>query len=152
MRNAMPISRSLHVVRLAFAGLLLAGTVAHAATATLYKSSTCGCCTSYVTYLREQGIAVDAVDQDDLSAIKKEHGSAHMASCHTMRIEGYTVEGHVPVAAIRKLLREKPAIVGISVPGMPMNSPGMGPEVKGTLKVYELSRDAGAAPKVFSVE
>lgn len=146
----MPSAR--HLVRLAFAGLLLAGTVAHAATATLYKSPTCGCCTSYVTYLREQGIAVDAIDQDDLSAIKKAHGSAHMASCHTMRIEGYTVEGHVPVAAIRKLLREKPAIVGISVPGMPMNSPGMGPEVKGTLKVYELSRDANAAPKVFSVE
>ena len=148
----MPTSRFRHLVRLAFAGLLLAGTVAHAATAVLYKSPTCGCCTSYVTYLREQDIAVDAIDQDDLSTIKKEHGSAHMASCHTMRIDGYTVEGHVPVAAIRKLLREKPAIVGISVPGMPMNSPGMGPEVKGTLKVYELSRAAGAAPKVFSVE
>lgn len=149
----MQAARLRSVVRLAFAGLLLAGTVAHAATpAVLYKSPTCGCCTSYVTYLREQGIAVDAVDQDDLSAIKTQHGSAHLASCHTMRIGGYTVEGHVPVAAIRKLLRDKPAIVGISVPGMPMNSPGMGPEVKGTLKVYELSRDANAAPKVFSVE
>ncbi|QEI08693.1 CopG family transcriptional regulator [Pigmentiphaga aceris] len=145
--------RTRHLVRLAFAGLLLAGTVAHAATpAVLYKTSTCGCCTSYVTYLREQGIEVDAIDQDDLSAIKSQHGSSHMASCHTMRIGGYTVEGHVPVAAIRKLLQEKPAIVGISVPGMPMNSPGMGPEVKGTLKVFELSRDARATPKVFSVE
>jgi hypothetical protein len=139
--------------RLVFAGLLLAGTVAHAAApAVLYKSSTCGCCTAYVSYLRQQGIEVDAVDKDDLSAIKTEHGSAHMASCHTMRIGGYTVEGHVPVAAIRKLLNEKPAIVGIAVPGMPMNSPGMGPEVKGTLKVYELNRDARVAPKVFSVE
>lgn len=148
----MQNSRSRHLVRLAFASLLLAGTVAHAATATLYKSPTCGCCTSYVTYLREQGIEVEAIDQDDLSAIKTQHGSAHLASCHTMRIGGYTVEGHVPVAAIRKLLRDKPAIVGISVPGMPMNSPGMGPEVKGTLKVYELSRDARETPKVFSVE
>lgn len=148
----MQNSRSRHLVRLAFASLLLASTVAHAATATLYKSPTCGCCTSYVTYLREQGIEVEAIDQDDLSAIKTQHGSAHLASCHTMRIGGYTVEGHVPVAAIRKLLRDKPAIVGISVPGMPMNSPGMGPEVKGTLKVYELSRDAREAPKVFSVE
>ena len=146
-------ARSRHLVRLAFAGLLLAGTLAHAATpAVLYKTSTCGCCTSYVTYLREQGIEVDAIDRDDLSAIKTEHGSSHMASCHTMRIGGYTVEGHVPVAAIRKMLRDKPAIVGISVPGMPMNSPGMGPEIKGTLKVYELSRNAAAAPKVFSVE
>lgn len=149
----MSFARSAHFARLAFAGLLLAGTVAHAAApAVLYKSSTCACCTGYVTYLREQGIEVDAIDQEDLSAIKTQHGSAHMASCHTMRIGGYTVEGHVPVAAIRKMLAEKPAIVGIAVPGMPMNSPGMGPEVKGTLKVYELNRDARVAPKVFSVE
>ncbi len=145
------MSTRFRVLSVGAALLMGAATLAHAATpAVLYKSSTCGCCGEYVTYLQRQGIEVKAIDHDDMSAIKAEHGSSHMASCHTMRIGGYTVEGHVPVAAIQKLLKEKPAIVGISVPGMPANSPGMGPEVKGTLTVYEISRSA--TPKVFSVE
>ena len=107
---------------------LIAGVgAAQAATAiTVHKSPTCGCCEEYVGYLRENGFAVKAVNESDMDAIKKRYSVSHVASCHTALVEGYVVEGHVPVAAIRKLLKDKPAIVGISAPGMPMNSPGMG--------------------------
>jgi hypothetical protein len=125
---------------------------AHAATAmTVYKSPTCGCCEKYVGYLRENGFAVKAVNESNMDAIKKRHGVSHVASCHTALVEGYVVEGHVPVAAIRKLLKDKPAIVGISAPGMPMNSPGMGEMKKGTLTIYAVPKNR-REPYVFSVE
>jgi hypothetical protein len=128
-----------------------AGT-AHAATSiTVHKSPTCGCCEKYVNYLRENGFAVTAVNESDMDAIKKRHGVSHVASCHTALVDSYVVEGHVPVAAIRKLLKEKPAIVGISAPGMPMNSPGMGEMKKGTLTIYAVPKEK-RQPYVFSVE
>lgn len=122
-----------------------------ATTMTVYKSPTCGCCEEYVKYLRENGFAVNASNESDMDAIKKRHGVSHVASCHTALVDGYVVEGHVPVAAIRKLLKEKPAIVGISAPGMPMNSPGMGEMKKGTLTIYAVPRNR-REPYVFSVE
>jgi len=132
--------------------LLLNASIAHAATeVTLYKSPTCGCCEKYVDYLRENGFAVTAINENNMDAIKKRHGVSHIASCHTALVGGYVVEGHVPVGAIRKLLKEKPAITGISVPGMQMNSPGMGEMKKGTLTVYAVPKN-GQEPRVFSVE
>ena len=125
---------------------------AQAATAiTVHKSPTCGCCEKYVDYLRENGFAVKAENESDMDAIKKRHGVSHVASCHTALVNGYVIEGHVPVSAIRKLLKDKPAIVGISAPGMPMNSPGMGEMKKGTLTVYAVPRNR-QEPYVFSVE
>jgi hypothetical protein len=125
---------------------------AYAATpVTVYKSPTCGCCDKYVDYLRDNGFAVKAVNETDMSAIKKRYGMSHVASCHTTLVNGYAIEGHVPVGAIRKLLREKPAIAGISAPGMPENSPGMGEMKKGTLTIYAVPKD-GKEPYVFSVE
>ncbi|NHQ86494.1 CopG family transcriptional regulator [Iodobacter sp. HSC-16F04] len=129
---------------------LLAQPALAAINATLYKSPACGCCEEYVKYLEKNGFKVKAINSNDMPAIKAQYGSSSLASCHTTRIGNYTAEGHVPVAAIQKLLREKPAIVGISAPGMPQNAPGMGPEIKGTLKIYQLG-DA-AVPKLFSVE
>jgi hypothetical protein len=135
--------------------MVLALTVASAAQAateiTLHKSPTCGCCEKYVDYLRENGFAVRAVNESDMDAIKDRHGVSHVASCHTALVNGYVVEGHVPVAAIRKMLKEKPSIIGISAPGMPMNSPGMGEIKKGTLTIYTVPKD-GKEPYVFSVE
>lgn len=128
------------------ANIALAGTPV-----TLYKSPTCGCCEDYVSYLRQNGFEVKAIDQGDMSGIKKRYGVTRAASCHTALIGGYVVEGHVPVAAIRKLLKQKPAIPGISVPGMPTNSPGMGEMKKGTLTVYRIPK-AGEPLQVFSVE
>ena len=141
-------SIKLFMLYLAFA---FVGT-AHAATAmTVYKSPTCGCCEKYVDYLRENGFAVKTVNESDMDAIKKRYGVSHVASCHTALVNGYVVEGHVPVAAIRRLLKEKPAIVGISAPGMPMNSPGMGEMKKGSLTIYAVPKGK-QEPYVFSVE
>ncbi|MFH2140339.1 MAG: DUF411 domain-containing protein [Pseudomonadota bacterium] len=132
--------------------LYLSATPAFAATAiTVHKSPTCGCCEKYVDYLRDNGFKVEARDEQDMSAVKKRHGVAHAASCHTGLIDGYVVEGHVPVAAIRKLLQERPAIIGISAPGMPMNSPGMGEMHKGTLTIYAIPK-GDREPYVYSVE
>lgn len=133
---------------LALAGM---GTAHAATTVTVYKSPTCGCCEKYVEYLRENGFAVKAVNESDMSAVKKRYGVSHVASCHTALVNGYVIEGHVPVSAIRKLLKEMPAIAGISAPGMPMNSPGMGEMKEGTLTIYAVPKD-GKDPYVFSVE
>lgn len=122
-----------------------------ATTATVYKSPTCGCCEKYVEYLEQNGFAVKAINEDDMDAIKKRYGTARAASCHTMLVGGYVVEGHVPVRAIRKMLSEKPAIVGISAPGMPQHSPGMGEERPGTLTIYAIPK-GNAKLTVFSVE
>ena len=123
-----------------------------AATAvTLYKSPACECCERYVQYLEQNGFTVKAINEDNMDAIKKRYGMARAASCHTSIIDGYAVEGHVPVRAIRKLLREKPVIAGVSAPGMPQHSPGMGEERPGTLTIYAISK-GGAKPTVFSVE
>lgn len=127
------------------------GAVQAATAVTVYKSPTCGCCEKYVYYLRENGFAVKAVNESDMDAIKKRYGMSHIASCHTALVNGYAVEGHVPVSAIRKLLKDKPDIVGISAPGMPKNSPGMGEMKKGTLTIYAVPKE-GKEPYVFSIE
>ena len=121
--------------------------------ATVYKDPSCGCCGKYISYLRANGFKVNAVDADDLELIKNAHHIPFpMRSCHTMLIDGYVVEGHVPVAAIHKLLDSHPKIAGIALPGMPATSPGMGPEQPGSLTVYVLGNDDAAKPAVFSVE
>ncbi len=77
-------------------------------------------------YLRANSFPVKAEDTEDLAAIKKKHGvPGNLQSCHTALVEGYVVEGHVPADLIDRLLRERPAIAGLAVPGMPSGSPGM---------------------------
>jgi len=140
------------IVGFGFAVLFYSGLAVAETSVTLYKSPTCGCCENYVQYLKKNGFLVDAVNQADMGSVKQRFGvPPRMASCHTAIIGGYVIEGHVPVAAINKLLRKKPSIVGISVPEMPPNSPGMGEMVKGSLTVYTIPKDNSAA-KVFSVE
>ena len=92
----------------------------------VYKSPSCGCCGQWVDYMRRNGFTVTVHDQDDVSPIKRAAGVPdEAASCHTAQIGGYVVEGHVPVEAIRRMLREKPNIVGLAVPGMVAGTPGM---------------------------
>ena len=92
----------------------------------VYKTPTCGCCKAWVTYLEDNGFKVTAHDLDDLSAVKSKYGvDPRLNSCHTALVDGYIVEGHVPVNDIRRLLSERPKITGISAPGMPQQSPGM---------------------------
>ncbi|MGE3955831.1 MAG: DUF411 domain-containing protein [Vicinamibacterales bacterium] len=93
---------------------------------TVYKSSTCGCCSKWVEHMQANGFDVKAIDVDDLDKVKRERGVPRAAeSCHTGIVNGYLVEGHVPAAAVKKMLAEKPAFAGIAVPGMPIGSPGM---------------------------
>lgn len=94
---------------------------------TVYKSPSCGCCHNWVTHVRTAGFAVREVNTDDLASVKREAGiPARLASCHTVMVGGFVVEGHVPADDVKKLLRDKPAGVrGLAVPGMPIGSPGM---------------------------
>ncbi|MGI9523204.1 MAG: DUF411 domain-containing protein [Hyphomicrobiaceae bacterium] len=92
------------------------------------KTATCGCCQAWVDRLKAAGFEVTTENMfmGSLMKFKLDHGiSAKHASCHTGRIGDYTIEGHVPVREINKLLKERPDAVGLSVPGMPIGSPGM---------------------------
>ena len=92
----------------------------------VYKSATCGCCSGWIDHLKENGFQVEFENITDLNAYKQKAGLPYgMGSCHTGFIGGYAVEGHVPADDIKRLLREKPEVRGIAVPGMPMGSPGM---------------------------
>jgi hypothetical protein len=92
----------------------------------VFKSSQCGCCDLWVAHLRQQGFKVYVSPQEHLVAVRARFGvPERLSACHTARAGGYTIEGHVPAADIRRLLRERPAIAGLAVPGMPIGSPGM---------------------------
>ncbi len=92
----------------------------------VFKTATCSCCKMWVDHLSANGISVEAEVVTEIDAVKRMAVVPdHLASCHTGIVEGYTIEGHVPAAAIVKLLRERPAIKGLTVPGMPAGSPGM---------------------------
>jgi hypothetical protein len=109
------------------------------------KDPNCGCCTAWVEIIEADGFfpTIELLDYDALQAHKVASGIPDtMASCHTAHVEGYVVEGHVPPADIRRLIAERPDAVGLSVPGMPYGSPGMGPETeRETYIVYLIRRD-----------
>ena len=93
---------------------------------TVYKSPTCGCCSKWIEHMKAQGFDVKSTDQSDVTPIKTQYGvPADAQSCHTALVGGYVLEGHVPASAVKKLLSEKPKVVGLAVPGMPVGSPGM---------------------------
>jgi hypothetical protein len=118
---------------------------------TLYKNPSCTCCEGYAQYLGQNGFKVEVRPTNDLAEISRKAGIPEdLEGCHTSFIGNYVVDGHVPVGSIRKLLDEKPAIVGITLPGMPAGSPGMFGEKTGPLTVYAISRD-GTPPRVFDV-
>ena len=117
----------------------------------VYKSPTCGCCSKWVDHLREEGFEVRTTDTNDLADVKASHGvPTQLESCHTALVAGYVVEGHVPASDIERLLRERPGISGVAVPGMPIGSPGM--EVPGTkAQPYDvISFDEGGRTDVFA--
>lgn len=121
--NKVTLRRFLAGCMLAFAGSAWAGPAI-----TVYKTPNCGCCTKWVEYLRGEGFDVQAINQHDLTALKRKAGvEPERASCHTALVEGYVIEGHVPAGAIRRLLEQRPTTRGLTVPGMPENAPGMGP-------------------------
>ena len=95
-------------------------------TVSVYKTATCGCCAKWVDHVRAQGFDVKVQDVDDIGRVKATHGvPRELSSCHTMLVGGYVIEGHVPADVVKRLLRERPKIAGLAVPGMPVGSPGM---------------------------
>ena len=118
-------------------------------TITVYKSPTCGCCNKWVSHLQENGFKVKAINRPDMDKVKSESGiPPRLASCHTAVIDGYLVEGHVPAADIKRLLKELPDVAGLTVPGMPMGSPGMEGFRKDRYKVLTFTRSGDTT--VFS--
>jgi len=121
-----------------------------ATTVQVYKSPTCGCCANWVKHLQQHGFRTQVTETDNVADIKAQHKiPARAQSCHTAIVDGYVIEGHVPATDVQRLLKERPAVVGLAVPGMPIGSPGMEvPNVKpspynvmsfdrrGQLKVY----------------
>lgn len=92
----------------------------------VFKSPSCGCCTGWVDHLRAAGFQVDVTETDDLEPVRKQLGVPYgKGSCHTAKVGGYVVEGHVPAADIQRLLAERPDVRGLVLPGMPLGSPGM---------------------------
>lgn len=92
----------------------------------VHKSPSCGCCGSWVEYLRQSGFVVDVLNEEDIEPIKARVGVPYgKGSCHTAEVGGYFIEGHVPAEDIKRLLAERPAAKGLTLPGMPAGSPGM---------------------------
>jgi hypothetical protein len=117
----------------------------------VFKTATCGCCAKWVEQLRQSGFATKTTDLTltDLTAVKEKHNVPRaLHSCHTAIVGGYVIEGHTPPADIQRLLKQRPAVAGLAVPGMPIGSPGMeGPNPQ----LYDvLTFDKQGTTRVFS--
>ncbi len=95
---------------------------------TVFKSSTCGCCTKWVDHVRANGFVPTVRDEEEMEKLKDKLGVPEkVRSCHTAQADGYLIEGHVPAADIKRLLAERPKVAGLAVPEMPPLTPGMAP-------------------------
>ena len=120
--------------------------------ATLYRNPNCSCCLDYANYLRGKGFDVTVDSKQDLVSVRKQlRVPEKFEGCHVMVIDRYAVEGHVSADSIDKLLAQRPEIIGISIPGMPLGTPGMTGRKSGPLSVYEISSQS-EPDKVFAVE
>ncbi len=114
------------------AGFLLAASPALGAAPALevWKNRACGCCSAWARLFEAAGFAVTIHEVDDVAEARAAAGvPPDLGGCHTAKVEGYVIEGHVPVDAVQRLLAERPSVKGLSVPGMPVGSPGM--EIEG---------------------
>lgn len=117
----------------------------------VYKSPTCGCCAKWVEHLRAAGFAPTVTNLADLTDVKAKYKVPTQAqSCHTAIVDGFVVEGHVPATDIRRLLKQRPPVLGLAVPGMPMGSPGM--EGPGAKPYDVVSFDKQGQLRVFSTQ
>ena len=145
MKNAISLGAIVMLLSLPLPAL------AGATHVTLYKNPHCSCCEEYAAYLRKNGFEVDVKETGDLQGITLKAGvSEQLEGCHTMFVEGYVVVGHVSAEIMSKLLKERPPIVGIAIPGMPSGVPGMTGRKTGLVTVYEVSKDK--VPTVYAVE
>ena len=105
----------------------------------VWKDPNCGCCKDWIALLEKAGFEVKPYDVGNNGARARLGVPTQLGSCHTARVSGYAIEGHVPVQEIQRLLREKPDAIGLAVPGMPVGSPGMdGPAYKGRQDPYDV--------------
>ena len=147
----------MHFTRRFLAVIIFAITATSAAAqeklaATLYKTPGCMCCDWYANYLRSNGLTVKVIESPNMSLVRKEQGvPSKLEGCHTTLVGGYVVEGHVPISAIKRLLTEKPAIKGISLPGMPDGSPGMTGTKKGPFTIFAITGEDASA-QVYATE
>jgi hypothetical protein len=133
-----------------FAFAAFSGT-ALAAKPVFYRTPGCGCCHAWTERMAAAGLPVTLEDTDDLSAVSAKFGvPSELQGCHVGQIGGYVVSGHVPPEDIQRLLSERPQALGLTVPGMPIGSPGM--EMDGQTERYEvLLMVAEGGTKVFAV-
>lgn len=114
---------------------------------TLFKSQSCGCCSNYESYLKKKGFTVQTMNVPDLSSTKAKYGvPASMESCHTVVIDNYFIEGHMPVEAIAKLVTDQPSIKGIALPGMPPASPGMPGAKSAPFEIFAVDETGKTSP------
>ena len=119
--------------------------------ATIFKDPQCSCCETYGRYLQENGYEVKLVPTHDLALIKQRQGiPPGLDGCHTTLVGGYFVDGHVPIASFDRLLADRPDVIGISLPGMPPGSPGMGGPKMEPFTVYAVA--PGGDRSVYAVE
>lgn len=150
----MPLRFPARVISAVAALGLCLGMAAAASSQTIevWKSATCGCCTAWIAHVEQNGFTAKTQDValGQLARIKSGVGlSPDLHSCHTAKVGGYVVEGHVPASDIRRLLTEKPDAIGLTVPGMPIGSPGMeAGDEKEPYEVLLVRRDGGT--EVFS--
>lgn len=134
-----------HFICLTASALAVAGLPARAgAPMRILASPGCGCCHAWADLARARGFAVSVEDFTDPAAQKSALGiPRELASCHTIEADSYVFEGHVPFDALDAVLRDRPNITGLSVPGMPMGSPGMGDDPAARYDVIAFGGEAG---------
>lgn len=152
MKNVFFLARSRISLALA-TSILLAGwqpANANVGEITVFKDPNCGCCGKWAQHMRANGFKVDEIPTRKMGDVKRQSGvPGSLGSCHTAKIGGYIVEGHVPAADVMRLLRERPTVTGISAPGMPVGSPGM--EGPFPVSRYEVvSFDAKGGVEIFA--
>ena len=126
MNRSRRARHSLLAVAALAAGIAFGPAAAAGEEVTMYKDPNCGCCGKWAEHMRASGFAVKEVATGAMAGVKREAGVPQaLGSCHTAKVGGYIVQGHVPAADVRRMLSERPAIVGLSAPGMPLGSPGM---------------------------
>lgn len=109
----------------------------------LYKDPDCGCCEGYGNYLKAAGFKVTVSPTHDLPLMYEKYGiAADLEPCHISLLGNYVIGGHVPMEVVNRLLAEKPAITGITLPGMPLGSPGMNGTKTAPFKIYEIAKDS----------
>jgi hypothetical protein len=115
------------------------------------KTPFCGCCSQWVKHMRANGFTVRTTDVNNLTDVKATHRiPAQLESCHTSVVDGYVIEGHVPAADVQRLLKERPAVAGVAVAGMPVGAPGMEVEDTKPEPYNVMSFDKQGATRVFA--